>query len=102
MSAALPVILLHPDDNVLVCTAPVRAGDPLPIDGHALAALEDVPLGHKISRHALAAGDKVIKYGVPIGSMTAAVAGGAHVHLHNLASDYISSHTRHAAGRSSP
>lgn len=102
MTASPPAILLHPDDNVLVCTRPVRAGDALPIDGRTLAALEDVQIGHKISRHALAVGEKVIKYGVPIGSMTTAVAGGAHVHLHNLASDYIPSHTRHAAGRSSP
>jgi (2R)-sulfolactate sulfo-lyase subunit alpha len=100
MTGAASAILLHPGDNVLVCTATVHAGDRLPIDGRAIVALEDIPLGHKISRHALAAGDKVIKYGVPIGSMTAAVSGGAHVHLHNLSSDYISSHTRHAAGRS--
>ena len=55
MTAAPPAILLHPDDNVLVCTAPVHAGDPLLIDGRALTALEDIPLGHKMSRHALAA-----------------------------------------------
>jgi (2R)-sulfolactate sulfo-lyase subunit alpha len=100
MTGAPPVILLHPGDNVLVCTAPIHAGERVPIDGGVVAALEDIALGHKISRHALAAGDKVIKYGVPIGSMTVAVPAGAHVHLHNLASDYISSHTRHAAGGS--
>jgi hypothetical protein len=100
VTTVAPVILLHPDDNVLVCIAAVRAGDPLPIDGRVVAAPQDIPLGHKIARHALAAGDKVLKYGVPIGSMTVAVSGGAHVHLHNLASDYIASHTRHAAGRS--
>jgi (2R)-sulfolactate sulfo-lyase subunit alpha len=99
MTVGPRILLLHPDDNVLVCTASIHAGDPLQIDGRVLAAPEDVPLGHKISRRALAAGDKVIKYGAAIGSMTAAVPGGAHVHLHNMASDYIPSHTRQAAGR---
>jgi hypothetical protein len=98
MSIAARLILLHPDDNVLICTAPIRAGEPMPIDGRSVIACEDVALGHKVARQALVPGDKVIKYGVPIGSMTAAVAIGAHVHLHNLTSDYIASHTRHAAG----
>ena len=42
----------------------------------------------------LAIGDKVIKYGAPIGSMTAAADTGDWVHMHNMKSDYIASHTR--------
>jgi (2R)-sulfolactate sulfo-lyase subunit alpha len=101
MSNGPSVLLLNPNDNVLVCTASIRAGEPLLIDGRTVVATEDISLGHKISRHSLAAGDKVLKYGVAIGSMTAAVAGGAHVHLHNMESDYIPSHTRQAAGGNS-
>ncbi|MGR4863463.1 UxaA family hydrolase [Caulobacter sp. LARHSG274] len=91
-------ILLHPDDNVLVLSAPVRAGDRLTIDGQAVIASADVGVGHKLARRALAVGDKVLKYGAPIGSMTAPAAAGEHVHLHNMKSDYIASHTRLATG----
>ena len=87
-------ILLHPDDNVLVCIAPIAAGDPLEIDGRQVAAKQDVAVGHKLARHALMAGDKVLKYGAPIGSMTVAAEPGEWVHMHNMKSDYIASHTR--------
>ncbi|WP_044559041.1 UxaA family hydrolase [Azospirillum sp. B4] len=95
-----PLILLHPDDNVLVVRAAIRAGDALDIDGIPITAAQDVTVGHKLARRALAAGDKVLKYGAPIGSMTAAVAVGGHVHMHNMKSDYIASHTRQVVGGS--
>ena len=88
------LILLDPRDNVLVCAAAIAAGDAILIDGALLAAPEDVAVGHKLARHDLAAGDKVLKYGAPIGSMTLPAARGAWVHMHNMKSDYIASHTR--------
>lgn len=94
----MSLILLHPDDNVLVLSAPVHAGQVVTIDGQAVTAGADVGVGHKLARHALAVGDKVLKYGAPIGSITAPVAAGGHVHLHNMKSDYIASHTRQATG----
>ena len=90
------LILLHPDDNVLVCVAPIAAGDLLPVSGGTIPAREGVTVGHKVARQALRPGDKVIKYGAPIGSMTAAAAAGQWVHMHNMKSDYIASHTRSA------
>jgi hypothetical protein len=94
----MSLILLHPDDNVLVLSAPVRAGDALTIDGRTVTAPSHVEVGHKVARHVLAAGDKVLKYGAPIGSMTAPAVAGEHVHMHNMKSDYIPSHTRQATG----
>jgi len=94
----MSLILLHPDDNVLVLSAPVRAGQALVIDGQVATSGADVGVGHKLARRALAVGDKVLKYGAPIGSITAPVAAGGHVHLHNMKSDYIASHTRQATG----
>ena len=94
-----PVILLHPDDNVVVCRRAVLAGERVVIEGAVeFVAAQNVDVGHKIARVALLSGAKVIKYGTPIGSTTAAVAAGAWVHLHNMKSDYISAHTRTATG----
>lgn len=90
------LILLHADDNVLVSIATIAAGDRLTIDGRELAAPQAIAVGHKVARHALTPGDKILKYGAPIGSMTAAAKPGEWVHMHNMKSDYIASHTREA------
>ncbi|WP_114952812.1 UxaA family hydrolase [Sphingosinicella terrae] len=95
------LILLDPRDNVLVCTAPIAAGEALPIDGAVVAAPEDVAVGHKVARVDLADGEKVLKYGAPIGSMKAAAAKGAWIHMHNMKSDYIPTHDRKTASQSS-
>ncbi|WP_443751223.1 UxaA family hydrolase [Asticcacaulis solisilvae] len=93
-----PFILLHPDDNVLVCRARAEAGLSVIIDGDAVALPKTIEVGHKIARTALNAGDKIVKYGAPIGSMIAQASRGDHVHMHNMKSDYIKSHTREATG----
>lgn len=95
---ASPFILLNGDDNVLVCRQAAPAGLAVMLDGAELVLPSDIAVGHKIARRDLKAGDKVIKYGAPIGSLTADVARGGHVHMHNMKSDYISSHTREATG----
>lgn len=89
-----PLILLHPDDNILVCVKQIRAGDEIAIEQDVIVSPIDIGVGHKVARFALAAGDKVYRYGAPIGSMMEAVAKGHHVHMHNMKSDYIPSHTR--------
>ena len=93
-----PFILLHDDDNVLVCREHALAGQSIDVDGAPLILPQDIDVGHKIARHDLPAGSKVIKYGAPIGSVTTLTLRGAHVHMHNMQSDYIKSHTREASG----
>ena len=89
-----PLLLLHPDDNILVARRDIAAGERVEIDGDSLVIPAAVELGHKLARRALAPDTRVLKYGAPIGSMKTAVARGEHVHLHNLRSDYIPSTTR--------
>ncbi len=88
------LILLHEKDNVLACRRKIHRGDTLLIDGTAIAASGDIDVGHKLARIALAPGDVVLKYGVPIGSITKATRIGEHVHTHNMKSDYIAITTR--------
>ena len=96
----MTAILLHPDDNILVVTAGIAPGDSLALDGDTVVVPMAIQVGHKIARRTLGVGDTVIKYGAPIGSMTAATARGEHVHLHNMKSDYIASHMRDTLERS--
>ncbi|PCD02021.1 altronate hydrolase [Sphingomonas spermidinifaciens] len=91
-------IRLSPADNVVVCCRTVEPGERFTVDGHTLAVTERVELGHKLALTPLAAGDKVLKYGMPIGSMTEAADAGAWIHLHNMKSDYMPAHLRDAAG----
>jgi D-threo-aldose 1-dehydrogenase len=88
------LMLLHPGDNVLVCIAPIAAGERLAVEGLALAALDDIDVGHKLARRPIAPGERILKYGAPIGSATRAIAPGEWVHTHNMKSDYIPSHDR--------
>ena len=75
----------------------IRAGETVVADGVHIPAPRDLPLGHKLARRAIRAGDKVIKYGAPIGTATVAIRAGEHVHVHNLVSDYTPTYTLDAA-----
>ena len=85
------LILLSPLDNVCVACTHLPAGTAVRIDGAAALLSQDIPLGHKLARCPITTGEKLLKYGAPIGTVTQTIATNAHVHLHNLRSDYIPS-----------
>lgn len=47
---------------------------------------DSVPLGHKLALADILMGDDVVEYGYTIGSATADILKGDHVHTHNLRS----------------
>lgn len=75
---------IHPKDNVAVAIRPLAAGERLTVAGQDLAVRQAVPAGHKIALADIAAGDKVIKYGFPIGLAVAPIRAGEWVHTHNV------------------
>jgi (2R)-sulfolactate sulfo-lyase subunit alpha len=91
---AAAVLMLHPEDNVVVCRRDVRAGETLVIGSEMLTAASDVALGHKIARRLIRRNSQVIKYGMSIGVSTSEIQPGEWVHLHNIRSNYIASHAR--------
>lgn len=86
------LLLLAPEDNVLVLREDVGAGETVRIDGTAVLLGATIRRGHKLARRAIAPGEKIIKYGAPIGSATAPIARGEHVHVFNIRSDYTATH----------
>jgi len=92
-TSAPTVLVLSPADNVGVACRPIAAGEALIVGGWALSARNPVPRAHKIALRPIAKGEKVVRSGVPIGSATATIAAGEHVHTHNLASDYLPTFT---------
>jgi hypothetical protein len=91
------LLLLSPDDNCLIAAARLAAGETVEIEGERVTLAKTIELGHKVARRALAKDEKVLRYGAPIGHVTAAVARGEHLHTHNVASDYLPTYT-HDAG----
>lgn len=77
-------IRIHADDNVAVAVRPLVVGERIEVAGASVAVRDAVPAGHKISLRALDVGEPVIKYGFPIGAVTAPIAAGEWVHAHNL------------------
>jgi altronate hydrolase len=84
------LILLNPLDSVAVAVDGLDAGEAGQLlgcgQGEAVPALEAIPAGHKIALAALAQGQPVIKYGLPIGLARGPIPAGAWVHSHNLES----------------
>lgn len=80
-------------DNVFVLLRPLSAGERLRLCGRTVVCDTPLGLGHKIAARDIAAGEKIVKYGAPIGSAVRDIALGEHVHLHNIQSDYIPTYT---------
>jgi altronate dehydratase small subunit len=87
------LLRLDTNDNVAVATTTLEAGDSVMIDGQPVTLPDRVPTGHKLALVRIAAGEKVTKYGSPIGSATCDISPGDYVHTHNLKSDYLPTYT---------
>ena len=73
-------LTVHPDDNVATLLD-FDVDERTTRDG--LQLLAPVPFGHKVARRRIAHGEPVVKYGVAIGTATADIQPGEHVHVHN-------------------
>lgn len=84
---------LHRDDSVATLLDDAPAGATIVLLGTGrndppLVTREPIQRAHKIAVVPVAADAPVLKFGVPIGRATTAIAPGAWVHLHNLASNH--------------
>lgn len=80
-------------DNVATAMADIETGEvqltgEIPEGGRTLHALQAVPFGHKIALMDLKPGDRIVKYGAPIGVAGKEIRKGMHVHMHNMKSAY--------------
>ena len=93
------LIVLAESDTVAVARCAIDAGTTVKLLGQRVTLNQAFTLGHKIALRPMSPGEKVLKYGVPIGSATAAIAPGDHVHLHNMKSDYTPTYALTEEGR---
>ena len=87
-------VLVNEADNVLICCQAIEIDEAIIIDDQQYIMQTYIDVGHKIANSCIKKDQKIIRYGVSIGSAIADIKTGEHVHLHNMKSDYISSHTR--------
>lgn len=77
------VLVLRPGDDVAVALRAIARGEMLPAPGLAVAALDDIPSGHKAALRAIQKDEPIRKLGEVIGFATREIPAGAHVHEHN-------------------
>jgi len=89
-AGATPTLLLLVEgDDVLIATCDLQPGPHISSAGEELLVAQPVQLGHKVAARAIAAGERIRRCGVPIGSASVDIEPGGWVHTHNLASDYL-------------
>jgi altronate dehydratase small subunit len=85
--------LINDKDNVITALADMAAGEEVKVRRKGEEMIyrcnQDIPFGHKIAIENIKKGDKIIKYGEPIGSATQDIRKGDWVHTHNVRDDYI-------------
>lgn len=87
------LVRLDAADNVVAVAVTMEKGATVAFEGAMITFAQRVPTGHKVAVAPIAAGEKVLKYGAPIGSATCDIRPGEYVHTHNLASDYLPTYT---------
>ncbi|MGV0807964.1 UxaA family hydrolase [Mycolicibacterium setense] len=85
----MKLVLLDPRDNVATAADDLHIGVTASAGDITIEVRNDIPRGHKIALKSIPIGANVIRYGEIIGSATAEVAAGEHVHVHNLISNRL-------------
>lgn len=80
----MTLLKINPQDNVAVALHRMEKGETLLAGDQEITALEEIPVGHKIALQEIRSGDKILKYGFPIGLATEEIRPGQWVHTHNL------------------
>jgi galactarate dehydratase len=75
------IIRIRQEDNVAIPSEAIPRGTPV---AEGIAALEDIPQGHKIALENLKTGDPVIRYGVILGYLNQDAPGGGRITEHML------------------
>ncbi len=89
-SAPPNLVVLATGDNVGIALRDIDAREAArTAEGYEVMAVESIPLGHKLALRAIAAGETIVRFGVPVGIATAAIGPGHLVHIHNVRSQYL-------------
>ena len=83
-------IRIDANDNVVTVVEEAGAADEIyfvTADGtRQITPVEPIPAGHKVALADVEPGEKIVKYGQPIGTASCRIEKGRHVHDHNVRS----------------
>ena len=79
------VVVVNDRDNVATALDMLPPGARIEAGGHSVVVRDAIPSGHKLALVRILSGEAVVKYGSSIGTATADIEAGSHVHVHNLA-----------------
>jgi len=77
-------IKINEKDKVAVALRPLYVGENFTIDGKQIVLQQDINQGHKFALEDISVGEKIIKYGYPIGVATTNIKKGEWVHTHKM------------------
>lgn len=84
-------ILVEPADSVIAVLDDINIGEFIEYKKEnnvlSVAAINEIPIYHKVAIKKIAKGDRVIKYNESIGVATQDIEIGEHVHCHNIVSE---------------
>jgi altronate dehydratase len=90
VTTAVNIVVLAAADNVGIALRDIGTNEAAETAGGAsIIAREAIPLGHKIALADIASGDAIVRFAVPVGIATRAIASGQLVHVHNVRSRYL-------------
>jgi predicted RecA/RadA family phage recombinase len=87
------VMVLAAGDNVAIAKSDLAQGTAVEVMGRRVTLKAKILTGHKFAFKPVAKGEKLVKYGAPIGVATQDIAPGEYMHIHNVASGYIPTYT---------
>ncbi|MCI8609676.1 MAG: altronate dehydratase [Firmicutes bacterium] len=73
-------------DTVAVAIKPLRQGESYALGEKTVTVLQDIPAGHKVALKDMKKGERIIKYGAPIGEAAEDIPVGEWIHTHNVIS----------------
>lgn len=92
MARVNTLIVLDPRDNIAIALQELPVGARIEQNDIALTLeiTEVIPRGHKVALEDIAKDGAIIKYGERMGHAFRAIPRGAHVHIHNVIGDRVS------------
>ncbi|NLY76323.1 MAG: UxaA family hydrolase [Firmicutes bacterium] len=77
-------IRLTSEDNVATATRPLDCGETITVGTTRVTIINRIPRWHKFAINDIGPGEKVFKFGMPIGIASQRIRAGEHVGSHNL------------------
>src|SRR5205814_3385873 len=78
------ILIVHPDDNVLVALSNLSAGELVTYNGSDITLRDNIPAKHKFVISDLHAGDSIIMYGVLVGKAQSDILKGGLISTSNV------------------